>query len=188
MATIANIDPYTSAQVFKKEISFSTIDEISGQNIVEGYTITGPFNNTITPLLLAGGKKCVVAISSDSGEGAPYLKFHFPNGTSANKMYVTFAVKNNNMADGFYDYKTGIPTTYKNKLKLFIISNTAQGSVSQTAIMQANGVKTKSLRFTSHGSSTNKPAEAVTFFVDFKAVFNNGETIAVEQAPSTLTF
>lgn len=182
MATIPNIDPYSTAQVFKKEISFSTTDEITGQHITEGYTVTGPSNNTITTIPLAGGTKFVVPITSDSSQGAPYLKFHFPNGTSGNKMYLTFAVKNSAMVDGYYDYKTGIPKTYKDQLKQFIISNL---TTQQQA--QAVGLKTKSLRFTSYGSSTNKPAEAITYYVVFRGMFD-AQLATVNQTYSTVTF
>jgi hypothetical protein len=178
MATIANINPYTSSQVFKKEIAFSTVDEISGQNITEGYTVIGPSNSSITSISIARGRKCVVPITSDNGEGAPYLKFHFPNGTSENKMYLTFAVRNSRMADGYYDYTTGIPTDYKNKLKQFIISEVS--TFNQSKI---NGVKTKELRFTSYGSSTNKPAEAITCYVEFRALFDtSANTGAVSES------
>jgi hypothetical protein len=171
MATIPNIDPFTSALVFKKEIMFSTTDEISGQNITEGYNVSGPTNSTINPITLTGGKKCVVPITSDNGSGAPYLKFHFPNGTSGNKTYLTFAVKNSNMEDGYYDYTTGIPAAYRSKLKQFIVSH-----LTPTQQANANGTKTKELRFTTYGSSTNKPAEAIVFYFTFSAVFNGLST------------
>jgi hypothetical protein len=180
MATTPNIDPYTSALVFKKEIKFSTTDEISGQFIIEGYNVTGPTN--IASTTLAGGKKCVVPITSDLGSGAPYLKFHFPNGTSNDKIYLTFAVKNAQMADGYYDYKTGIPTAYRTKLKQFIISH-----LSPLLQLDANGTKTKELRFTAYGSSPNKPAEAVTFKFRFSGMFSSTPPL-VEEATKTLSF
>lgn len=175
MPTIANINPYTSAAVFKKEVAFSTQDEITGQIITEGYNVNGPFHTTINAIPLAGGTKFVVPLTSDTGSGAPFLKFHFPNGTSSNKMYVTFAVKNIEMADGYYDYKTGIPTTYKNQLKNFIV---APINAIQLSIL--NGPREKKIRFTTYGSSTNKPAESVTFYVTFKAVFSPN-AVAVSQ-------
>jgi len=155
-------------KIFHKEITFSTIDEISGKNILEGYNVSGPFNNTINSILLVGGRKSVVPLSSESGEGAPYLKFHFPNGTSSNKIYLTFAVKNMEMEDGYYDYTTGIPDDYRSKLKDFIISH-----LSSNEQIKANGTKSKALRFTAYGSSTNKPAEAVTLYFTFSAVFSS---------------
>lgn len=165
LPSIPNINPYTSAQVFKKEVQFFTQDEITGQSITEGYNVNGPSHSSITPIPLAGGTKFVVPITTNTGAGAPYLKFHFPNGTSSNKMYVTFAVKNSRMADGYYDYTTGVPTTYRNQLKNFIL-------LPQANISNVSGPREKAIRFTTYGSSTNKPAEAVTFYVKFTAVFS----------------
>lgn len=168
MPTIPNENPYTSATVFKKEVVFFTQDEISGQSILEGYNVNGPVNSTITAIPLPGGTKFVVPITSDStSTGAPFLKFHFPNGTSNNRMYVTFAVKNSMMADGYYDYKTGIPNTYRSQLRNFIVS-----PISGAQFLALNGPKIKEIRFTAYGSSTNKPAEAVTFYITFKALYS----------------
>jgi hypothetical protein len=172
LPTIVNINPYTNAAIFKKEVQFFTQDEITGQNIIEGYNVNGPFHTSINAIPLAGGTKFVVPLTSDTGAGAPFLKFHFPNGTSSNKMYVTFAVKNSRMADGYYDYTTGIPTTYKTKLKTFIILGPGgQPLYTFSQMATLNGPLSKAIRFTTYGSSTNKPAEAVTFYVIFKAVF-----------------
>lgn len=171
-----NLNPYTSSQVFKKSVTFFTQDEITGQSIIEGYNVNGPVNTTIMVIPLAGGTKFVVPLTSDStSPGAPFLKFHFPNGTAANKMYVTFAVKNARMADGYYDYKTGIPSDYRSKLKYFIIAGLG---LTSTQILALNGPKEKAIRFTTYGSSTNKPAEAVTFYVTFKAVFTAATDVA----------
>lgn len=162
---IQNSNPAT---IFHKEITFFTQDEITGQSIIEGYNVNGPFNTTITAIPLAGGTKYVVPLTSDSTTaGAPFLKFHLPNGTSGNKMYVTFAVKNSRMADGYYDYKTGIPSTYRTLLKKFIVL-----PISVVQFSALNGPREKAIRFTTYGSSTNKPAEAVTFYVTFRAVFS----------------
>jgi hypothetical protein len=166
LPTIANINPYTSAAIFKKEVAFSTIDEITSQSITEGYNVNGPFHTTITAIPLAGGTKFVVPLTPDTGANAPFLKFHFPNGTSSNKMYVTFAVKNSRMADGYYDYTTGIPENYKNQLKNFIVA-----PITALQLFGINGPREKAIRFTAYGNSTNKPAEAVTFYIKFKAVF-----------------
>lgn len=47
--------------------------------------------------------------------------------------------------------------------------------------MGLNGVKQKEIRFTTYGSSTNKPAEAVTFYITFKAMF----TATMQQAQAS---
>jgi hypothetical protein len=177
---IQNENPST---IFHKEVAFSTQDEISGQNIIEGYNVNGPTNSTITVIPLAGGTKFVVPLTSDStSPGAPFLKFHFPNGTSGNKLYVTFAVKNARMADGYYDYKTGIPSGYRTQLRSFIVSpiNTVQFN-------NLSGPQIKEIRFTTYGSSTNKPAEAVTFKVTFKALYSPLTTDVASDQPLTLT-
>jgi hypothetical protein len=171
LPTIANINPYTNAAIFKKEVAFSTQDEITGQIITEGYNVNGPFHTTITAIPLAGGTKFVVPLTTDTGAGAAFLKFHFPNGTSSNKMYVTFAVKNSRMADGYYDYTTGIPAPYKDKLKNFIVAGPGGQPLAFNLLINLSGPQEKAIRFTTYGSSTNKPAEAVTFYIKFTAVF-----------------
>ena len=173
LPTIANINPYSNAAIFKKEIQFFTQDEITGQSITEGYNVNGPFHTTITAIPLVGGTKFVVPLTTDTGSGAAFLKFHFPNGTSSNKMYVTFAVKNSRMADGYYDYTTGIPESYRTKLKNFIVS-----PISAIQLFNVSGPREKAIRFTTYGSSTNKPAESVTFYVAFKAVFTPNTSTA----------
>jgi hypothetical protein len=171
LPTIQNINPYNNAAIFKKEVQFFTQDEITGQSITEGYNVNGPFHTSITAIPLAGGTKFVVPLSTDTGSGAPFLKFHFPNNTSSNKMYVTFAVKNSRMADGYYDYTTGIPAFYKDKLKNFIVAGPGGQPLAFNQLMNLSGPQTKEIRFTTYGSSTNKPAEAVTFYIKFTAVF-----------------
>jgi hypothetical protein len=49
--------------------------------------------------------------------------------------------------------------------------------------MSANGTKTKAIRFTTYGSSTNKPAEAVTFYFTFSGLFSSTPVLT----PSTTT-
>ena len=178
LPVIQNANPAT---IFHKEVMFSTQDEISSQIIIEGYNVNGPVNSTITSIPLAGGSKFVVPLTSDStSPGAPFLKFHFPNGTSGNKLYVTFAVKNSRMADGYYDYTTGIPATYRTQLRNFIVS-----PINSVQFNNLSGPREKEIRFTTYGSSTNKPAEAVTFYVTFKAVYSPLTTDVAAGQPLT---
>ena len=149
--------------IFNKEVSFSTLDTITGNEILEGYIVSNPSHAGITVVGLAGGNKAVVPLSTATGNGSPYLKFHFPSGPSANTMYITFCVKNTTMVDGFYDYKTGIPSSYRTSLRSWIRG---------TGNLLFIGTKTKSLKFTSYGSGTNKPQEAVTFYTNFQALFS----------------
>ena len=113
---------------------------------------------------LTSGNKVVVPLTTSTGSGSPYLKFHLPT-TTANTMYVTFCVKNSFMVDGYYDYKTGIPSAYRTALKNWLVYTTSGPSTIPV------GVKQKALKFTAYGSSTNKPSEAVTFYVTFQGTF-----------------
>lgn len=156
--TFANPIP---SSIFHKEVSFTTVDEINGNPINEGYVVTGPTNTGITTIPIAGNK-VVVPLSTSHSEGAPYLKFHLPTSTEK-KMYLTFCVLNSNMGDGYYDYTTGIPDTYKNQLKTWITGPNVNAN--------STAVFTKSLKFTAYGASTNKPQEAVTFYINFQTQF-----------------
>lgn len=155
----ANPNPAT---IFNKKVIFSTLDTITGNQVSEGYNVSNPSAAGITVVTLAGGTKAVVPLSTSTGSGSPYLKFHFPQG-SANTMYITFCVKNSYMTDGYYDYTTGIPSTYRTALRNWIKG---------PGLVITSGTKTKSLKFTAYGTSTNKPQEAVTFYVNFQALFS----------------
>ena len=155
--------------IFNKLVQFSTVDEISNTTITESYNVSNPYNTQITYTVISSGSKVVVPLTTQTGNGAPFLKFHLPNNsTTANTMHVTFCVKNTQMADGYYDYKTGIPVVYKNALKSWIVQPTTSLNIS--------GPREKELRFTVYGTTTNKPQEATTFKVTFKANYTPGTT------------
>jgi len=162
-----NVSP--SLITFKRTITLSTIDQNNNnQPVTESYTVTGPSAPGVTPVVLAGGTKMVIPLSNTSGDGAPYLKIHLPSGSNGNNLYVTYAVANQYMADGYYDYKTGVPTAYYNALRAWINTNPSTG-VQYTTISSAT--RTRSLKFVAVGDSTNKPANAVTFYVQFTGTF-----------------
>lgn len=158
---LTNPQPST---IFHKKVSFTTVDEITNNPVVEGYNVSNPSHPAITVVPLNVGNKVVVPLTNQTGNGAPFLKFHLPNSVTANTMYVTFCVKNSTMADGYYDYTTGIPSTYRTALKNWIVANN---------LVVANGIKTKALKFTAYGNSTNKPQEAVTFYITFQGNFTS---------------
>lgn len=166
MALIGNSNPST---IFNKKVKFFTLDTITNTNVTEGYAVSNPSNPGITAVPLTSGNKVVVPLTTSTGSGSPYLKFHLPT-TTADTMYVTFCVKNSFMADGYYDYKTGIPSAYRTALKNWIVAG---------SLVIPVGVKQKALKFTVYGSSTNKPSEAVTFYVTFQGTF----TIVVSGPP-----
>lgn len=151
---------------FKQSVVLSTLDQNNNNAAVaEGYTVSGPVCQGVTPVFIAGNTKVVIPLSTASGNGAPYLKIHFPTSPSGNTMYLTYCVANSQMADGFYDYKTGVPTTYFNALRSWIngvSTSTTSGPV----------LKTRSLKFSAYGNSTNNPANAVTFYINLQGTFN----------------
>ena len=157
MSTFANSDPAT---IFNKQVSFSTVDLLTNTPVTEGYSVSSPSSTGIVVVPLSS-TKVVIPLTTTSGDGAPYLKIHLPTG-AGNKMYVTFCVKSSAMADGYYDYKTGIPSAYRTALKSWIAGS---------SILIPTGTVQRRLKFTSYGISTNKPAEAITFYVSFQGVF-----------------
>jgi hypothetical protein len=169
----ANLNP---SSIFHKKVVFSTVDTSSGNLVSEGYSVSNPSSPGVNVITLAGGTKAVVPLTTSTGEGSPYLKFHFPSGPSANTMYITFCVKSTPMDDGYYDYKTGIPDAYRTSIRNWI-----KGASSVTT----SGVKSKSLKFTAYGTSTNKSQEAITFYVNFQGFFS--ATSSTSSAPLTIS-
>ncbi len=154
---------------FKQSVVLSTVDQNNNNApIVEGYVVSGPVSQGVSPLSIAGGTKLVVPLTTASGNGAPYLKIHLPSNPSGNTLYVTYAVGNSEMADGFYDYKTGVPTAYFNALKTWINTNPA---TNQAYTSTQPVVRARSLKFSAYGNGTNTPANSVTFYIKFQGTF-----------------
>lgn len=180
------LNPNTSpAQIaFKRTISLSTADQNNNNApIAESFSVSGPVSQGVTAILIAGGTKAVIPLSTTTGNGAPYLKIHFPTAANGNNLYVTYAVANSYMADGYYDYKTGVPTAYYNALRAWINTNPSTGSIYSTVVPV---LRTRSLKFTAVGNSTNRPANAVTFYVKFQGLFG-GVTSNPSRGTITLT-
>lgn len=175
---IPNSNPAT---IFSKKVILSTLNEDTNQPVVEGYFVSNPQGAGITFGTLASGNKVIVPLTSTSGSGSPVLKFHMPG--NGNTLYVTFAVQNAFMSDGYYDYKTGIPTTFKNALRTWINTNPSTGAQYPLPI---SGIvtRTRKIQFSAYGLDTNKPQEAVTFYVSFKASYG---TSIVTVPPTNLT-
>lgn len=162
MAT-ANQDP---ANVLNKKVSFTTTNLLNGEVFLEPHTVSGPTpQGTFTIPLNAiniVGNKTVIPLTSSTGAGTYWLKIHKPQpGSSA--LYVTFAQKNSAMADGYYDYVTGIPAAFRTALRSWIADNPTSLSTSPVTY-------TKSLLFTVNGIDTNQISSAIQFRVSFSAV------------------
>jgi len=173
-----NTDPVNIT--FKQTIILSTVDQNNNNaSLAEGFVVSGPSLAGVTPIYLQNGTKAVIPLSTASGNGAPYLKIHFPTSTSVDKVYVTYCVASSSMADGYYDYKTGVPTSYYNALRTWINTNPSTGQA-YTNVLPL--VRTRSLKFSAYGNATNKPANAVTFFASFQGTFGT-----VLSAPTEIT-
>lgn len=160
---------------FKYSVAFSTVDQNNNNTAIsEAYVVTGPTAPGISPIFLAGGSKCVIPLSTATGDGAPFLKIHFP--TVGNVLYVTYAVSNSLMADGYYDYKTGVPQAYWSALRTWINTNPSTG---QAYVNTTPKVRARTLKFISYGAGTNKPQNAVTFFVKFQGTFGTIPTLPI---------
>lgn len=181
MPSFLNPNTNPSQITFKRTVTLSTTDQNNNNNsIAESFTVSGPVSPGITPVYIAGGTKAVIPLSTTTGDGAPYLKIHFPTAANGNNLYVTYAVANQYMADGYYDYKTGVPSTYMTALRNWINTNPSTGTVYGNSLPVT---RTRSLKFTAVGNSTNKPANAVTFYIKFQGQF--GGTIVLNAGPTT---
>lgn len=167
MAIVANTNP--TSITFKESVILSTLDQNnSNAPIAEGYVVSGPSSPAVTPIFIAGGTKAVIPLTTSSGEGAPFLKIHFPTSPSGTTLYVTYCVANSFMADGFYDYKTGVPTSFYNSLRAWINTNPATGAPFSNITPT---IRTRSLKFSTYGNVTNVPGNSVTFYVNFQGTF-----------------
>lgn len=162
---VANQDP---ENVLNFAVNFTTTNLDNGDPYVEPHTVSGPTGSFTVPLnaVNISGNKVVVPLTSDTSQGAYYLKFHLPQPGSS-VFYVTFAQKNNAMADGYYDYQTGIPSDYRADLRTFCADGTTSFSTTPTTY-------SKTLVFTVYGLDTNVVSAAVQYTVRFNAVFGTG--------------
>jgi hypothetical protein len=75
------------------------------------------------------------------------------------------------MADGYYDYKTGVPTVYYNALRAWI-------NLLGPFITGGPVLKTRSLKFSAYGNLTNKAANSVTFYIKIQGTFGSAAAAA----------
>lgn len=164
MAT-ANQSP---GSILNFNVEFTTTDLSNGNLFSEPHTVSGPTGSFTNPLnaVTITGNKVVVPLTSNTSQGSYYLKFHLPQ-PSASKFYVTFAQKNSNLSDGYYDYTTGIPSDYRTALKTFV----NDGSLS---VPSTSTVKNKNLKFTVYGLDSNQVSQAIQYTVKFSAIFGTG--------------
>lgn len=160
---IANVLPQNA---FNKKVDFTTTNSANGNPFSEPHKATDitidvkGFGDTFQSLT---SSKLVIPISNSSANGAPYLKIWLPQ-PSKSTVYITFATKNNQMADGYYDWINGISSSYRGDLRKWIAGGTLPSST-------FSGTLTRSITFDVYGLSTNGISQAIPVSVDFKATF-----------------
>jgi hypothetical protein len=166
---IANQNPIN---VINYPVNFTTTNLSNGNTFVEPHTVAGPipsgtFNIPLNGINLAGSK-VVVPLQTTTGAGSYWLKFWLPQPGSS-VMYITFSIKTNGVADGYYDYQTGIPADFRTALRTWIKDNVST-PISSTVTLQKN------LLFTVYGLDTNQVSSAIQFKARFSAIFSNSAT------------
>lgn len=155
--------------LYNRVINFTTTNLSNGQPFEEPHSVTlqnGNYNIPLNDAIIQGnpfGSCIVVPLSTNSSNGAPYLKFHLPQNDDS-VMYVTFAIKHSGMSDGYYDYVQGIPDNYRTALKNWIKDDRIFNSTDTSP-------KTKTLKFTVKGVETNSVSSSIQFSITFSAIF-----------------
>jgi len=178
-ASIQNVNPINIP--FKNTIILGTTDSNNNNAVIdEGYVVSGPTSPGVSPIVIAGGSKVVIQLTTSTAQGAAFLKIHYPLNPNGKNVYVTYCVANNKMVDGYYDYITGVPSSYFQALRGWI--NTAPNGT-QYSNNNAFTIRERILYFSDFGNLTNKPANSISFQVKFQGTFgpaiNNDETVKI---------
>lgn len=155
-----NISPES---LLHKKAVISTIN--NGTAFLEPHKIYGPYAQDIKVTKLPIGNKYVIPISNNNGEGANYIKLHFPALTTEGNnsiLYVTFAKKNSNYKDGYRDFVSKITQDYYDDLKIWIDNGRTPST--------SGAVRYRKLVFTSYGIETSQIQNSVSFEVRFNYV------------------
>lgn len=157
MAQFQNQDPQNA---YNYEVNFTTTNLSNGDPFVEPHTVSGPtpVGAINIPLnAIVSGSKAFIPLTSASGNGAYYLKLHFPQPGSS-KMYVTFAMRHTGYNDGYYDFIQGIPDDYRAAFKEFCRDGNLI-SINNTT------PQIKKMKFVVKGIDTNNVSASVEYQV-----------------------
>lgn len=152
------------SSVLNKRITFATVNNTNGNIIPEPFRVFGPYAQGVRITRLRLGNKAVIPLTTETGEGAFFLKLHFPyivgnNMSMSQAMYVTFCAKNQAYDDGYKDYIQRVPVAYATALKRWI-DNGRTPSTSGT-------IRYRKLSFTAYGEETAQANNAVSFEIRF---------------------
>jgi len=173
MAT-ANTDPASMNASMARKVKFTTTNLDFATLFDESHVVTGPTSSAAVPLnsLNIGSGKVVVPLTNDTAQGANYIKFHFPkfflNTGTESTFYITFCQKNNTMADGYYDFQTGVPDDYITDFRTFV-NDGAQSNANFPVS------KVKRLFFAVYGADTNQTSLAKQFTTSFTATIGGNQ-------------
>lgn len=152
--------------VLNFSVKFTTTNLDSGTVFSEPFIVTGPsgsFNNALN-YTTNGSNKIFIPLTTNTTNGANYLKIWLPQPNS-DKIYITFAKKASSMADGYYDYVSGIPTAYRTDLRNWILD----GNTIQTNQPPLK----KTLIFGAIGKNTNQVQESIEFRIQLSGIFSS---------------
>lgn len=177
------------ASILNRKIQFGTVNNTNGNVIQEPFRVFGPYAQGVQATWLRTGTKAVIPLTTETGEGAYFLKLHFPNTSSTSPtinrtMYITFCQKNNAYDDGYKDFIQRVPPAYITALKKWIDNGRAPST--------SGVIRYRKLSFTAYGQQTSRVNNAVSFEVRFNYrganVGTGGNTGGITQVDSNTTF
>lgn len=175
------INPNPSS-ILHKVVTFDTVLS-DGSTISEGHQIYGPYGQDLVISTLSTGSKKVIALTENTGEGAHFLKLHFPtsidpNSTSDSSLYITYCRKDSSYPDGYRDFETNVSTAFLDDLAKWI-----DNGRNPTGFPN---VRTREITFTGVGRETAQVNNSKTFKVKFFRTVSQGGTNWAESNPDTI--
>lgn len=155
--------------VIHQKISLSTIKLSDGTPVQEPHDVNWipmTFNKPLNAIALPASSnpkevqksvKYVVPLTDPNGRF--FIKFHFPLDSS--DMYITYAEKNTEMADGYWDFRDKIKQEFIDEFHTFV----TDGRNTKATLYPYS----KILKFSAYGRDTNQSSIAVQFSVEFKS-------------------
>lgn len=157
MAT--NPNPNT---ILHKKVVFATLN--NGNILSEPFKVYGPYGQGVKVTELKSGDKVVIPLTNETGEGAFFLKIHYPNTSQSNAatnrtIYFTFCRKDSSYDDGYRDYISRVPQEYVDAMKTWIDNGRAP--------LTSGSVRYRKLSFIAYGMETAQVKNAEGFEARF---------------------
>lgn len=144
--------------ILHKKVVFATLN--NGTIISEPFRVYGPYGQNIRVTELRSGDKVVIPLTNNSGEGAFFLKIHYPNTMQQNAlvnrtMYFTYCRKDSSYDDGYRDFISRVPQEFEDALKTWIDNGRAP--------LTSGQVRYRKLSFIAYGLETAQVDNAKGF-------------------------